>query len=438
MSIKYNYLFFLLLSVAFIQCNDDEMPEPQSVEGVEDCLGTTYTTGEASLASDSEVRVQSKILTLGTDQIIEHGHLIKKGQIPTVDDYDNFSSLGIKSIASDFTSTFPNLDHSSKYYTVAYITYNSGACYHSNHNEISTPIKNFAQVRTLNFTANQNGVVDVTAVIDETFGEDVIRWGFVYTAGNNPPDFNNATIVVDQNLTTGVISHGFSTSISDLDNDKIYTISAFAENNAGITIADPIKIHRHDFDFQNFNLSNAAFTLILDESFNDNTNNWPEGTSSGGVVFDLRSGYYRIKTTDDSGGYVTFENPENILQGLDNYQIDLTIDFTQGGNDGYSGLYFEGTDSYQQYLFGIIKGAYVVGYWNNLDIWEQLKWDDNINDIGNNLLTVRKVDGVFYLYVNEVFVYTFDDFAFDGYTVRFRAGSNATIDFEELTIRKIL
>lgn len=439
MSVKLKYLSILFLSLLLARCEKEEPVTPVST-GFEDCLGASYTNGDIESLSDSEIAITSRLTSIGTEQIVQHGHLLKKGQIPTIDDYDDISFLGEKSVASNFRSTFSDLDHSSKYYIVAYISYDSGTCYHSDFGTVDTPVKTFPQVRTLDFTARENGIVDVTAVIDNTYGKPVSRWGFIYTAGSNMPDFDNAVIVVGEDLTTGVISHSFSASVNDLDSDRIYTISAFAENDAGISVAEPIKIHRYDFDFCQYDLPGSTFTNVLNETFADDSNNWYEGESSTGVVFDLRSGYYRIAATDDNSGQTTFNNPENILEGLDNYQIDVVLDFVGGTDeeDSYSGLRFEGTDSFQEYFFGIKENEFILGYWNTLDVWETIIYGDTNEDVGNNVMTVRKVYGSFCLYINGNQVHTFDDFDYNGSTVRVRAGRGTTIDFEELTVRKIL
>lgn len=429
----------VLIFLSLIRCIpelDEDMPIQNQI-GYDNCNGTTFTKGKLLSISDSEIKIVSKINAIGQDKIIEHGHIIKKGQVPTINNNDGITNLGSKSIASDFTSSFSGLEHSSTYYITSYIKYKSDFCLHSEFINHETPIKLFAQVRTLNFDAKANGVVDVTGAIDNTYNKEIFKYGFIYTAGNRNPDFNNAILISGENL-KGINSHTFSESLNDLIDDKIYTISAFAQNDAGNSIAEPIKIHHYDFDFSKYNLPTPAFEEIIFDSFDDNTNGWFEGTANSGNIYDLGSGRYKIKTLEENGGQITFNNPENILEGLENYQIDVTIDFSSGGYDSSSGIRFEGDDSYQEYFFSIRRDSYRVGYWNNLDIYQSLDFD--YYDIGSksNTLSVRKVYGIFYLYINQELVFQFPDILFDGHSVRLRAGLNSTVYFEEFMIKKIL
>lgn len=408
--------------------------------GFESCGSVMYTNGEASLRSENELIISSSISTLGSEKVIQHGHLLRKGASPSNGAYDEISTLGEKNIASNFTSIFNNLDHSSTYYISAYIELESGLCIHTNPSIINTVVKDFVSLRTLSFNPKDNGVVDVVGIIDNTHNKVVNRYGFIYKAGDGRPDEFNATKVSGTDL-SGVVSHSYSESIDDLLTDKIYSISAFAENEAGIVIADPIKIHHFDFDFEKFDITNAAFEPVLFESFDNEENGWFEGTGTNtGARYSISGGEYTINTESQATS-IYFNNPKEILKGLDNYQIDLTTRVRSGG-DKSSGIRFERSESGSGYYFGINDDNnnlyYYIGYWDNLDLSKEIKSvNTTFIDGYRNLLSVRKVDGIFRLYINGNLIHTFSDDLFDGHEVGLRAAENTTIDYEELVIYKL-
>ncbi len=439
MLLRKSFFLITFFTLLFFNCSDDEteMVPVQDLTGFLECNGASFSNGDSSQPSDSVVKIKSKLLSIGSDEIIDHGHIIGKGSIPTFNDFDDKTSLGNKNIISDFTSTFNNLDHSSEYYIVSYLLFDSGFCLHNEPSIVSTIVKQFAEVRILDFTANQNNIVNVSASIDRTFGEEVFDHGFVYTAGTNPPNLSNA--FVSFGPVSNVPSHTFPLSLDDLENDRIYTISAYVENCAGYSFSDPVKIHTHDFDFNKFDLPSAIYEDVLNEPFGgDNINNWFEGTTSSGASFEMRNNSYRLQGSQESIAQTTFTNPEDVLKGNDNYQIDLIMDIVDGG-ESTSGVRFEGGPDGGEYFFGIQNDYTRVGYWSNLDIWNEINGTStNIASSGDNLLTVRKIYGKFYLYLNEIKVFEFVDSDYDFHSIRVRAGSNTKVDFEDLRIRRIL
>ena len=154
----------------------------------------------------------------------------------------------------------------------------------------------------------------------------------------------------------------------------------------------------------------------------------------------MRNGFYRLEGSTERAAQATFRNPENILQGLSNYQIDLILDIVDAEDDSSaSGIRFEGDDSAGEYFFGITDNRSYIGSWDDLEIFRLIDDESYVNVLsGNNVLTVRKVYNKFYLYLNQNKLFEFDDFDYDGLTIRVRAGTNSRVDFEDLRVQKIL
>ena len=99
---------------------------------------------------------------------------------------------------------------------------------------------------------------------------------------------------------------------------------------------------------------------------------------------------------------------------------------------------FEGSDSFQEYLFGVRRDKVILGYWNNLDIWQTVVFEDADLNSGDNTITVRKVYDKFYFFLNGEFISDLQDSLFDGHQVRLRAGTDTDIRFEDLQIKQVL
>ena len=441
---KFNLLLLFSTIIIFGCLTDDEEPVVQQQSGLHDCQSNMFTTGDISSKTEESIRVRSKLPSLGTDKIIQHGHLLKKGSAPRANDYDQISELGAKGISADFVSTFDNLDHSSTYYTAAYLELeNSGECVHPEAMSFQTVFKALPEVTTFtSFTRLPSGEVNVGGQVN-TLGKDVLRYGFVYVRGNSLPDLSNGVANAGDNLSGSVNNQSFNALIKDLPDNFVFNTSAFAENDAGVSYGDPIKIFTNDFDFAAYDLDFSVYTeKVFEDSFDENINNWFDGTGSSGSIYDLSGGEYTLKGSEDSDAQVQLTT--FTLEGIPYYEIEVDLDITTSSDVGYSGLRWEGTEDETGYLFGIRDDEVLIGYFDNLSIFQTIEYSNTIETkSGDNNMVIRKTPGQsgvdeFHIFLNEERVHTFVDDRFEGNIIRVRGGSKTTADFDDLVVQRLL
>jgi len=188
---------------------------------------------------------------------------------------------------------------------------------------------------------------------------------------------------------------------------------------------------------QNYNdITAAQRVAIFSETFDNNNNGWFTDNSyiSGKFV----NGYYDIacknfkQTTGLSYKTVSFDQSKD-------FELETSFTLIKGSGALVFGL----TKDYEHYRVEINdkKNLFIIKNTPSKSKVEPIfsgKEDLLLNDIGfYNKLTVRKYQGSYYIFVNDILIKKFDNLIFTGDQVGFSVGLNSEISVDYLNVSYI-
>lgn len=174
---------------------------------------------------------------------------------------------------------------------------------------------------------------------------------------------------------------------------------------------------------------------FFSDDFLDNKNGWPIGFSSDSCTKSKITNENLEITSLCKNIYPILTIAKRIDLTKD-FEIEAEIQYFQGEMDNALSLIWGKDESYNRYMFSISgNGYYKVSQYDAQ--WILIKdWtiSDNVNSIGYNKLTVRKIGKQYYLFLNENFVYTFPFIFYKGDQLGFQDNQNTTMKVKALRI----
>ena len=387
--------------------------------------------------------------------IYQHGHylydFVPINDTTSINSHIDSIALGaVTDPLEEYTSEFRNLKPNTTYYYLAYVWTKT-----SDVDKRALSATEQGELFINSFTTTNNSTPPLVSTtqaqyltpnnfklqgkIDFTNDVPLSRWGFVWSEGKDtePTLTKNegiSTIGTNQVLEQG---HIFNSNVN-LQSRKSYTIRAYAENPFGIAYGESLYMFG-DYNWNDYNdPPGFIFAEVHSEDFKNNDRGWnTDGHATRDIDYFLStsSGYFSINNKEEDGtSYVT----EDIdLIGLTNYQIDLDVRVSYG--DYVSGIRWERKDwDGDGFVFGYDEDEnYSVGYWDINEQWNTLngKESDLLESNDYNKLSIRKLGGRFYLFINKSFVYSFIDDRFDGTHINFRVGGKGRAYYKNFEVK---
>lgn len=464
------YLLFLTLLIQLlISCNKESISNDNNptnnyfpkdtiliiVEGIslENGLVKTLTTTSATVGANVPTIAPTNA------PIIDHGHMLFT-YIPTLDDIEsnNYlykSSYGeILSPNFIFESTFENLISNTVYYYVAYVEATSNnqkvtaLSSYMNDGNLTLDIRSFTTINNEfppSVTTTSPEYIGpnnftIVGVLTETADTKLDEFGILWKEGEStiPTVLDySGKIISGMNISH---SNGYTfEEIITVESNKLFRISCYAKNAYGVGYSDTYLIFG-EFDWKIYaSIPNSIFQVCFEELFRNNERNWDtSGSEDYNIDYYLSTSnnYYNIDNNEENISWNLSTKDINLIN-LENYQIDLDVRVAQG--DSNSGLRWEGDNNNFGYLFGFDREdkRYSIGYWEN-DEYVNLKSEINEDLLSENdyhKLTVRKLNGSFFLFIDEIFIYSFNDIKFDGNLILFRSGPKSDVYFKNFYVK---
>ena len=189
-----------------------------------------FTGINSSEIRATSVNVSSSISTDGGSPIIEKGFCYSTSTTPTMAD----EKIVVTGSNFSYSSSITGLNCSTRYYIRAYAKNNVGIYYSD---EISI-VSDSGVAIVSGFSINSVGqtTVDVSCLIEDNGGAEILRRGFCYSTSSNPS-------VASDNVVIEGTEGNMTCTIRGLISDQDYYIKAFAETKHKITYSEEIKAH---------------------------------------------------------------------------------------------------------------------------------------------------------------------------------------------------
>lgn len=424
--------------------------------------GITLENGVVSSFSSTSAAVTGRVPTIASTNapIYDHGHMIFD-QPPSIDDISNDNFLDITSLGEvsnsnyQFISSFDNLIPDRVYFYVAYVkaikdgedflsiaSVNTGQSLVPDVRSFTTVSNNFPPgVTTTGTEYLSPNSFKISGVITETNENIIQEYGFVWKEGigqipSTADNDGKAISGQDENLNNGYAYH----ENIILSPGKVYSVRAYAKNTHGIDYGISMTVFG-EYNWQVYGAPpEGIFSVCQEEKFENNDRGWDTtGSSDYDIDYSLSTSgnYYRIDNDEDDIAW-NLRTRDIDLGSLVNYQLEVEVRVSQGDNT--SGIRWEGNSQNWGYMFGFDRTdqAYKIGYWNESDEYISLKYEvaeDLLTENDYHKLSVRKIDGKMYLFINEVFVHEFIDTEFTGNWIMFRAASNSNVYYKNLSVK---
>lgn len=179
-------------------------------------------------------------------------------------------------------------------------------------------------------------------------------------------------------------------------------------------------------------------TIILNETFNDNKNNWPVNES-------------RYRTTAVSEGKYTMRDSVNgdmwigipvAINESGKYSITASVTHRSGSETASYGIIFGGKDAYNCYHFSIsANGNYWVNKIEKSRIVPLISWTkDNHIATGNNTsntIAIVKQGQTWQFFINNVMVNSCKPGKFFGTITGFEKAHNQWVEFDDLIVKDL-
>jgi hypothetical protein len=183
---------------------------------------------------------------------------------------------------------------------------------------------------------------------------------------------------------------------------------------------------------QNFKLSDLSSLErkpVLDESFDNNSRNWP--TDNQYLSGNVGNGSYRFKCNNFQGA----SGLTSIAVDVD-HSRDLEIEASVKLINGSGGLVFGMNNDYYHYRIEINNAGdiFVVKQSSKLDyLYKSLK-NPAIKPGNENIITINRYNDVFYLLINDTFIKEFKGIKPEGTHIGFNVGLKSEIVSEYIKV----
>jgi hypothetical protein len=239
---------------------------------------------------------------------------------------------------------------------------------------------------------------------------------------DDTPNKNHTNL---RNVITFAIAIVFGTFISACSGNSANPGTATAQADRAITmatqIASDLKSTRTAQENEIAATAQAAlagvqesehWTVIFDDNFDVNTNDWPTGDEVdplADVSYSLAEGKYRWHAKGKEG-FVWWATPT--MEDVEDFILSADIQQIEGPPYGEAGITYRVTQDYDYYLFEVdAQGEYAVYLRYQQDWYELLPWTPSptIHVGSSNNLTALGRNAQFDLFINGQFVSTLTD-----------------------------
>ena len=229
-----NTIIISTIILTIVSCDKATDPPQASIP----VLTTTEVTGITS----SSVTSGGNIASDGRAVITARGVCWSTNSNPTIN--DNITSDGTGT--GNFTSTITGLTSNTTYYVRAYATNSAGTGYGNSISFATTSSTNTIGVPLLT-TTEVTGITSSSATsggnITSDGGAAITARGVCWSTNSNP-------IINDNKTTDGTGIGGFTSTITGLAENTLYTIRAYATNNSGTGYGSPRTIYTSSLSSQ--------------------------------------------------------------------------------------------------------------------------------------------------------------------------------------------
>ncbi len=184
-------------------------------------------------------------------------------------------------------------------------------------------------------------------------------------------------------------------------------------------------------------IASSQKTLIFSDDFADNKNDWPVGTfGDGHRVGKIENGYYHWESTPQNDQAGTSHITIDVDQSKD-FEIESKIRFVKGKQSSLNALLWGlKKKPYADYAFGFNGNQEfdISKYQKEYTKFVQWRSSTYLNRDGYNKLTIRKLKGTFYFFINEYLVHSMPFAPFFGDRFGFQAAEKTVINVDYLKV----
>jgi hypothetical protein len=391
------YLFLLITGLFLLTlCKKEEIVIVYSKVNT---VGTSNTT---SMTTD----VEGNIVELSTAVHNEYGICWDTVADPTV--YKNKLLASGTAVTGSYRIHIEGLYPARTYHVRAFVKDNKKYIYGSDLS-FTTANANLPVVTSIsvyNITSKfANAIGEVTSEGDRP----VIARGVCFDTLATPTIHQNKTM-------DGWGTGSFTSALINLFPGKTYYLRAYAVSEFGVSYGDQLTFNSH------------AKVYSFHEEFDNNNNKWHIGTDSVSS-FDITGGQYRTMYHETGYLWLEYINLPEFVTAINSNDFEIS---TSIFNSSYSanvvltadyigGLIWDSDDTHFKYfgikkhlLMGTITYYYTIGSYSG----SYSTWKDYTTFTGSasNKLTIKKGNGYYYFFINDiqVFKYSFSNLTYNG------------------------
>lgn len=151
-------------------------------------------------------------------------------------------------------------------------------------------------------------------------------------------------------------------------------------------------------------IPNGVKTIVFEDGFDNNKHNW-DLKSNLTATQSITDGTFQFGALSPQHGEVAVRNIYLLQQK--NYEIETKVRLEKGDSEDGNGLVWGSAINYEKFTFGIRRDGYSINQ-NATSVCERIPWmPSELVNIGEyNLLTVRKVNGMCYFFLNRHLVHS--------------------------------
>jgi hypothetical protein len=176
--------------------------------------------------------------------------------------------------------------------------------------------------------------------------------------------------------------------------------------------------------------------FLIDEDFSDNSADWLEDNDSR-RRYDVTQGVYRMLSKENTNWYYARNYPS--LEGVEDFEIEVELRFIDGDPEATSSITWGGEGILDNlWRFGVARGGYmkISRIVDNSTVSELVPYSpiSVVNMNSPNVLTIRRVSGTHYFFINQSLVAELDNISLVGTEIGFNVASNSEITWDNLKV----
>ncbi len=184
----------------------------------------------------------------------------------------------------------------------------------------------------------------------------------------------------------------------------------------------------------------AQETILINEEFNDNTNNWYIADDEN-LKTDVTKGHYQFENKTTSSRWI-FTTINNLSADEEDFTIEIKLKQTKGDKDLAQGILFSlysNSEAYHQF-FITANGQYKINHYYSKKDHIKVNYKEhkaiNTGLKSYNTLKVVKTANIVTYYINNEEVYKSGNHSYYGNRLAYFTGGNITIEVDELKVTK--